>query len=102
MEVPLLRRPDGVLMRDTTAMILWLEQLFSAGPLLPRDPALAFIMRLLEDYADEGLWRPALYYRWAFDTDAILYSHRFLADFMKIPGIVGPLRTLQRLYLIHQ
>ena len=30
----------------------------------------AFFCRLLEDYADEGLWRPALYYRWAFAKDA--------------------------------
>ena len=100
MEVPLLRRPDGALMRDSTSMILWLEERFGAGPLLPADPALAFLMGLIEDYADEGLWRPALYYRWAFATDAVLNAHRFMADFLRLPGVVGPLRHLQRTYTI--
>ena len=100
MEVPLLRRPDGALMRDTTSMILWLEQRFRAPPVLPEDPALAFLMRLLEDYADEGLWRPALYYRWAFDTDAKLYARRFLQDFLKLPGIGGHLKGAQRALVI--
>ncbi len=100
MEVPLLRRPDGALMRDTTSMLLWLEQRFNTAPVLPEDPALAFLMRLLEDYADEGLWRPALYYRWAFDTDAKLYAHRFLEDFLKLPGVSGRLEGAQRAFVI--
>ena len=26
--------------------------------------------RLLEDYADEWLWRPAMHYRWSYEADA--------------------------------
>ena len=100
MEVPLVRRPDGTLMRDTSSMIAWFEAREHRAPLVPEDPALAFIMRLLEDYADEGLWRPALYYRWAFELDAQLYARRIMDDFLHLPGVVGPLRPLQRANII--
>jgi glutathione S-transferase len=84
-EVPVVECADGSFLRDSTAMIEWFEQRYRAGPVLPPEPAAAFFCRLLEDYADEGLWRPALYYRWAFDKDAELYSRRFTEDFLSYP-----------------
>jgi glutathione S-transferase len=84
-EVPVVERADGVLMRDSTAMIEWFEQRYPQVSVLPDDPAAAYCCRLLEDYADEGLWRPAMYYRWAFKKDALLDALRFTEDFMKFP-----------------
>lgn len=84
-EVPVLERADGVMLRDSTAMIEWLERRYPTPSVLPEDPASAFLCRLLEDYADEGLWRPALYYRWAFKKDALLYARRFTEDFLRFP-----------------
>jgi glutathione S-transferase len=84
-EVPVLERADGVLMRDSTAMIEWFEKRYTDASVLPEDPAAAYLCRLLEDYADEGLWRPAMYYRWAFAKDARLNARRFVEDFMKFP-----------------
>jgi len=84
-EVPVVECADGSFMRDSTAMIEWFEQHYGVGSVLPDDPASAFYCRLLEDYADEGLWRPALYFRWAFDKDAELYSRRFTEDFLSYP-----------------
>jgi glutathione S-transferase len=84
-EVPVVERADGVFLRDTTAMIEWFEARYPAGRVLPDDPAAAWLVRLLEDYADEGLWRPALYYRWAFDKDALLNARRFTEDFLAFP-----------------
>ena len=42
---------------------------------------------LLEDYADEWLWRPALHYRWSYRGDALLLSppHRGRADARACP-----------------
>jgi glutathione S-transferase len=84
-EVPVVECADGTMLRDSTAMIEWFEQRYCEAPVLPADPAVAFFCRLLEDYSDEGLWRPALYYRWAFDKDAELYSRRFTEDFLSYP-----------------
>lgn len=84
-EVPVVERADGVFLRDTTAMIEWFEQRYPRGAVLPEDPATAYLCRLLEDYADEGLWKPALYYRWAFEKDSLLNARRFTEDFLKMP-----------------
>ncbi|MFT7521536.1 MAG: glutathione S-transferase [Kiritimatiellia bacterium] len=105
MEVPLLRRADGDLWRDTTLMIQCLEMEHPEAPLLPHDPALAFVMQLVEAYADEGMWRPALYYRWAFAKDAELYARRFHEDFLDlpmlgVPWLRVPLRAVKRRHLI--
>jgi glutathione S-transferase len=66
-------------------MIEWFEQRYPDAAVLPEHPGTAFLCRLLEDYADEGLWRPALYYRWAFAKDAALNSRRFTEDFLSYP-----------------
>jgi glutathione S-transferase len=84
-EVPVVECADGTFLRDSTAMIEWFEQRYREAPVLPAAPAAAFLCRLLEDYADEGLWRPALYYRWGFARDAVLYSRRFTEDFLSYP-----------------
>ena len=90
-EVPVVECRDGTLLRDSTAMIEWFEQRYPQAAVLPEDPAAAFFCRLLEDYADEGLWRPALYYRWAHAKDAILYARRFTEDFLSYPFVPAAL-----------
>ena len=93
-EVPVIECADGSFLRDSTAMIEWFEQRYPVAPVLPEDPMAAFFCRLLEDYADEGLWRPALYYRWAFPKDAELYARRFTEDFLSYP--LTPAAVLRR------
>jgi len=34
-----------------------------------RHRAQAFLCRLIEDYADKWLWRPAMHYRWSYFSD---------------------------------
>ena len=104
-EVPVVECADGTFLRDSTAMIEWFERRYPAAGVLPGDPGAAFLCRLLEDYADEGLWRPALYYRWNFAKDAELYARRFTEDFLSYPLTPAALlrRTVrdrqQRVYL---
>jgi len=40
---------------------------------------------LVEDYADEWLWRPALHYRWSYATDKHALSRRFAETFLEDP-----------------
>jgi glutathione S-transferase len=65
-QMPAVELPDGRWMTDTTPMILWFEQAYPRFPILPADPVQAFLCRLIEDYADEWLWRPAMHYRWSY------------------------------------
>ncbi|SEQ90848.1 Glutathione S-transferase [Solimonas aquatica] len=82
MKVPVLRTPRAEWLADSTPIIEHLEHEHPAGAVLPDDPVQAFFCRLLEDYADEWLWRPALHYRWSHATDAHAYSRRFAESFL--------------------
>ncbi len=78
-QIPGVELADGRFMTDTTPMIAWLETQFPEPHVIPADPLQSFVSRLLEDYADEWLWRPAMHYRWSYRTDARHLSRR-IAD----------------------
>jgi len=78
-QVPLIERDDGRWMSDTTPMIQQLETEYPDRPVMPADPVVRFIALLMEDYADEWLWRSAMHYRWSYDHGRELIS-RVLAD----------------------
>lgn len=73
MKVPVMQCPDGRWLKDTTPMMQWLDRRHPQSPVYPADPATRLIALVVEDYADEWLWRPAMYYRWRFAD-----SHRLL------------------------
>lgn len=78
-QMPAVRLPDGRWMTDTTPMIEWFESRHPDPRVIPADPVQAFASRLLEDMADEWLWRPAMHFRWSYPEDAGLLASR-LAD----------------------
>ena len=78
-QVPILERDDGRWMSDSTPIILHMENEFPERTVLPADPVVRFIALLIEDYADEWLWRCAMHYRWSYEHDRELLS-RILAD----------------------
>lgn len=82
MKVPVVRTPEGQWLADSTPMIDWFEQRHPEAGVIPDDPLQAFFCRLLEDYADEWLWRPALHYRWSYAADAHALSRRFAETFL--------------------
>jgi len=63
-KVPAVELPDGRWLFDTTPTMAWLEAQYPGRATVPPDPSLAFLAALLEDYADEWLWRPAMWWRW--------------------------------------
>ena len=69
-QMPVVQLPDGRWMTDTTAMIQWFEAAYPQNPIVPNDPTLAYICYLLEDWADEWWWRPAMHYRWYYEEGA--------------------------------
>jgi glutathione S-transferase len=66
---PVVQLADGRWMTDTTPVIAWLESKQAAPTIYPADAALRFAALLIEDYADEWLWRPAMHYRWSYRPD---------------------------------
>ncbi len=99
MKLPVVRTPQGEWLRDTTPMIEWFEARYPSPSVIPRDPYLRFFSHLIEDYADEWLWRPALFYRWGFLLDAALNSVRFAREFLydvPVPRPVVALLSIER------
>jgi len=82
-QMPQLELPDGIWLTDSTRIIETLERALPAAPVYPRDPALCFVAHLLEDFADEWLWRPAMAYRWVFAPDARQASERLARGLLR-------------------
>lgn len=68
-QMPQLHCADGRWLTDTTCIIDVIEAEHPDPAITPASPALAFLAHLLEDFGDEFLWRPAMYYRWAHAAD---------------------------------
>ena len=79
---------DGIWMSDTTPILEHFEQKHKHCPIIPTDPVVSFIGFLIEDYADEWLWRSAMYYRWWYSYDRLLASNILtdeLTGHLKLP-----------------
>ncbi len=84
-QMPAVELPDGRFMTDTTPMIDWFESEYPLPAVIPPDPLQGFMSRLVEDYAEEWLWRPAMHFRWSYRKDASLLSGRIADEIMRIP-----------------
>ena len=65
-QMPVVEMDDGRWMTDSTPMLAWLDDQQNGSSIYPTDPALRFAALMIEDYADEWLWRPAMHYRWSY------------------------------------
>lgn len=98
-QMPQVECPDGTWLTDTTLIIRHLERERPAPAITPAHPVRRFLARFVEDFADEGLWRPALYYRWAFPDDARLLSARLARGMLRdvpLPFFIRRWFILQR------
>ncbi|NQX94227.1 MAG: glutathione S-transferase family protein [Erythrobacter sp.] len=93
-QMPVVQMTDGRWMSDTTPILAWLDDHRGTGPsIYPDDPALRFVALLIEDYADEWLWRSAMHYRWTYRLDReyaleILYEEQ-VRHALKVPKFMG-------------
>jgi glutathione S-transferase len=69
------------------------------NPVLPQDPLQAFMCLLIEDYADEWLWRPAMHYRWHYPEGAYLQSRHLVDEVMgnmQLPAVLKRMMIRRR------
>jgi len=83
LQMPQVECADGTWLTDTTLIMRHFENTIPEPAITPRDPAVRFAAHLIEDFGDESLWRPALYYRWAFADDARLMSGRIARGMLR-------------------
>lgn len=96
-QVPALQLADGRWLTDSTPIVAWLDERFPEVAVTPSDPKLAFFSRLLEDYADEWLWRPAMHFRWSYPESAKNVARSLISD----EGTLAPiLQFVMRHFII--
>lgn len=103
-QMPVVQMADGRWMTDTSPILAWLDTTreASAPSIYPQDPALRFAALLIEDYADEWLWRPAMHYRWSYRIDRhyaaeTLYDEQ-IRDTLGYPRFAGKAFLTRRQY----
>ena len=82
MKMPAIEMADGNWLFDTTPTIQYLEQQHPQNPVLPDDQALRFLALLIEDYSDEWLWRPAMWWRWVPKVSRAALGRRIASSMM--------------------
>lgn len=87
-KMPAIEMDNGQWLFDTTPTIRWLETQHAESPVLPDDPALAFIALLLEDYGDEWLWRPAMWWRWVPKVSRVALGRRIGEQMLPGPLVI--------------
>ena len=66
--IPILETAEGRVIRDSTAIIDYFENL-RGGQSLPKTPWQRFLARLFDVIGSEGLLRPAMHYRWNYPAE---------------------------------
>lgn len=87
-QMPAVELADGRWATDSTPLIDWFEREYPAHPVIPADPEQAFLAYLIEDYADEWLWRPAMHYRWSYYAGRQLLGITLVDELFK--DVTGP------------
>jgi len=82
--VPLVLTPEGEVLQDSTPVIQKLEKAFTQKSITPKEPDIAFLSRLIEEYADEWAVKQMFHYRWRYPDDQNYASQRFGELF--VPG----------------
>ncbi len=87
--IPPVETPDGRFMWDSTAMIHYLENRHPEPSVLPTDPTRRFLCYVIEDAADEWLYRTAVGSRWYFPENAAVGGFELARDIsvkMRLPA----------------
>ncbi len=93
-QMPVVELEDGRWLSDSTPILAWFEGQQEAPTIYPDDAALRFVSLLLEDYADEWLWRSAMHYRWSYVQSRQYASGAIVDD--EVQHVGGP-RFVKRL-----
>ena len=92
MQMPALELGDGRWMTDTTSIIQWFEAEYPGAGVIPDNTQLAFFCLLIEDWADEWWWRPAMHYRWHYPEGAMLQSRHLVDETLGQVPLPAPLK----------
>jgi glutathione S-transferase len=80
--IPLVVAADGRAWQDSTPILEHFEKLYPEPSIHPRDPALAFLSALIEEYGDEWGNKHMFHYRWFYEPDQQSAAERLARSMM--------------------
>jgi len=89
--IPVVHTPDDKVIQDTTVIIDELETRFPEHSVYPDTPRQKLVSLLLELYADEWLFIPAMHYRWYYEEENYHYIYGKFGEIVW-KNAPGPLR----------
>ena len=95
--IPLVHCPDGEVLQDSTPIILKMEEKFKNKLVVPKDPVLAFLSRLVEEYSDEWVVKHMCHYRWHYEENLDAAGKRFAKLF--VPETIQKIIWLRTFFL---
>ena len=95
--IPLVHCPNGEVLQDSTPIILKMEEEFKSKPVVPEEPVLAFLSRLVEEYADEWAVKHMCHYRWHYEENLDSAGKRFAKLF--VPKTIQRITFLRNFFL---
>jgi glutathione S-transferase len=84
--IPLVVTPDEQGLQDSTPILETMEERFPEPSMHPRDPALAFLSALIEEFGDEWGNKWMFHYRWARPVDQDSAALRLAATIVPDAG----------------
>ena len=87
--VPLVVTPEGEGIQDSTPILERFEASHPEPSVTPRDPALAFVSALLEEYGDEWGNKWMFHYRWRYQPDVWSTAERIAQQMMGAQGTLA-------------
>ena len=98
--IPAVQNPDGAFMWDSTAVIHHLELRFPERSVLPPDPVQRFLCYVIEDVADEWLYRAAVGSRWFCEENRVVGGHELAREIsVEIPGSCDQVLAMVRTHM---
>ena len=95
--IPLILCPDGEVLQDSTPIILKMEKKFIKNQVVPEEPVLSLLSRLLEEYADEWAVKHMCHYRWHYEENLDAAGKRFAKLF--VPETIQQIIWLRTYFL---
>ena len=88
--IPVVAKPDGELMWDSTGIIEHLDiSAHAKHKVLPENPTLRFLAYLVDDFSDEWFYRPAVGSRWSYPANTETAGWQIAEELSVAVGLPG-------------
>lgn len=83
--MPVVETGTGEMLWDSTPLAFEMDRRHPTRPVIPGNPMVRLLARVLEDYLDEWFPRFAVHFRWQHEADRAHAADQLVREFMDVP-----------------